>query len=81
MTETFIHPYDDLTGRRWELVAELYAAGYNWAIAVIWRDKMTGRFYGDSDRGCSCYGPFEEGGARTMGELTEITTREQAKGR
>lgn len=79
--EKFVHPYNDKTGR-WEKVAELYAGGYSWDIACVWRDTTTGRLYGDTDGGCSCYGPFEEdgygGSEYTFGDLTEVTSREQA---
>lgn len=75
----FIHPYHDRSGR-WEEVAELYDGGYDWGIAAVWRDTTTGRLYGDTDSGCSCYGPFEEPGhgAGTFGDLIEITSRDQA---
>lgn len=79
--DKFIHPYNDETGR-WEKVAELYGGGYSWDIAGVWRDTTTGRLYGDTDGGCSCYGPFEEGGyggtQYAFGDLTEITSRDQA---
>lgn len=80
--EKFIHPYNDRTGR-WEMVAELYGVGYSWGIACVWRDTTTGRLYGDTDSGCSCFGPFDEHGFGasdySFGELTEITSRDQAK--
>lgn len=78
MTEPFKHPYNDDSGR-FELVAELYAAGYSWGIACVWRDTTTGRLYGDTDGGCSCYGPFEECGWAGLGQLTEVTTRADAQ--
>lgn len=82
MSDEFTHPYNDESGR-WEKVAELYGAGYSWDIACVWRDTTTGRLYGASDSGCSCYGPFEEGDTHggseyTFGDLTEITSRDQA---
>jgi hypothetical protein len=81
MSDKFTHPYNDETGR-WEKVAELYAGGYSWDIACVWRDTTTGRLYGDTDSGCSCYGPFEEEGYGASeyaeGDLTEITSRDQA---
>lgn len=80
--EKFIHPYNDETGR-WEKAALLEAGGYSWVIAGVWRDTTTGRLYGDTDGGCSCYGPFEEGDGYggsdyAFGDLTEVTSREQA---
>lgn len=81
VSEKFIHPHNDQAGR-WEEVALLEAGGYFWSIAGVWRDKTTGRLYGDTDSGCSCYGPFDESGYGAsnyaFGDLTEITTRDQA---
>lgn len=53
------HPGVDKTGR-YELVAEVYCGGYAWGIACVWRDKATGRLYGATDEGCSCYGPWDD---------------------
>jgi hypothetical protein len=80
--EKIVHPYNDQSGR-WESIAEVFCGGYNWGIACVWRDKANGRLYGDTDSGCSCYGPFEDGGFggfsyTGIGALTEVTTREEA---
>jgi hypothetical protein len=53
------HPYNDTTGR-FEKIAEVYLGGYQWGIACVFRDRNSGRLYGDTDGGCSCYGPFDE---------------------
>lgn len=80
-SENFTHPYNDTSGR-WESVAEVYCGGYSWGIACVWRDKSSGRLYGDTDSGCSCYGPFDESGygasEYTLGDLTEVTSRDDA---
>jgi hypothetical protein len=52
------HPGLDETGR-FALVAEVYKGGYSWDLAAVWRDKTTGKLYGDTDGGCSCYGPWD----------------------
>lgn len=73
------HPYND--AERFEEIAQVYLGGYSWGIAGVWRDKTTGRLYGDTDSGCSCYGPFDE--AEFPGEITfsrckEITHEREA---
>lgn len=71
------HPYHSETGR-FEKIAEVYLGGYSWGIAVVFRDKATGRLYGDTDFGCSCYGPFDEHVFGGLGDLTEITHEREA---
>lgn len=73
------HPYNDETGR-FEKVAEVYLGGYSWGIAVVYRDKATGRLYGDTDAGCSCYGPFDEYEFPDINfaQCKEITTEREA---
>ena len=73
------HPYND--AERFEEIAQVYLGGYSWGIACVWRDKTTGRLYGDTDSGCSCYGPFDA--AEWPGEITfekckEITCEREA---
>lgn len=74
--EAFVHPYNDESGR-WDLIAEVYLGGYEWAIACVWRDRTTGRLYGDTDSGCSCYGPFE-GDGYALGHLKEVVHQRDA---
>lgn len=70
------HPYND--SERFEKIAEVYKGGYSWGIACVFRDKTTGRLYGDTDSGCSCFGPFDEAygtldeGFSGLGALTDI---------
>lgn len=59
MTEQALHPYNDHDN--FEKVAEVYLGGYEWDIACVFREKATGRLYGDRMGGCSCYGPWEQG--------------------
>lgn len=71
------HPYNDESGR-FEKIAEVYKGGYSWGIACVWKDNLTGRLYGDTDSGCSCFGPFDEQygtldqGFEGLGSLTDI---------
>lgn len=75
-----IHPYND--AERFEEIAQVYLGGYSWGIACVWRDKTTGRLYGDTDSGCSCYGPFDEAELEVvdgvMGRLIDITCEREA---
>lgn len=64
------HPYHDR--ERFENIAEVYLGGYSWGIACVWRDRLTGRLYGDTDAGCSCYGPFDEGYSGAFGSLGNL---------
>lgn len=50
--------------------------GSSWNIAGVWRERHTGRLYGDTDSGCSCYGPFE--GDYVLGDLKEIVHEREA---
>jgi hypothetical protein len=76
------HPYNDT--EHFEKIAEVYLGGYSWGIACVFRDKTTGRLYGDTDSGCSCYGPFDEGygsledGFEGLGKLIDITHEREA---
>lgn len=71
------HPYNDESGR-FEKIAEVYLGGCSWGIACVFRDKTTGRLYGDTDGGCSYYGPVDEDygsldhGFEGLGSLKEI---------
>lgn len=71
------HPYNDESGR-FEKIAEVYLGGWFWGIACVWKDKLTGRLYGDTDSGCSCFGPFDEHsgtldqGFEGLGSMTDI---------
>lgn len=74
------HPALDQTGR-YEKVAEVYCGGYSWGIAAVWRDKATGKLYGDTDSGCSCYGEWDEGefpGEFVLGRCKQITHQREA---
>ena len=77
------HPYNDDTDR-FEKIAEVEKGGYSWGIACVFRDKLTGRLYGDTDSGCSCFGPFDEDygtldqGFEGLGSLVEITHERDA---
>lgn len=79
-TAGMAHPALDSTGR-YENIAEVYCGGYGWGIAAVWRDKATGRLYGDTDGGCSCYGPWDAAEFPTMFTLSrckQITHQREA---
>ena len=40
---------------------------YQFDLRVIWKHKLSGRFYTDRDSGCSCPSPFE--GVREISDL------------
>lgn len=43
-----------------EIVGEVnYSEGYDWSIAVVFRDKQTRLYALETDSGCSCNSPFE----------------------
>lgn len=74
------HPYND--EENFDKIAEVYLGGYSWGIACVFRDKTTGRLHGDTDGGCSCYGPFDEtwgdGDFEGLGALVDITCERDA---
>lgn len=82
MSDDIKHPALDKTGR-FEQIAEVESGGYEWGIATVWRDKATGKLYGDADSGCSCYGPWDAAewpGEFTLARCKQIThVREAAE--
>jgi antirestriction protein len=73
------HPYND--SDNFDTIALAEAGSYSWGIAGVWRHKVTGRLYGDTDSGCSCFGPFEEqgwGNEKSFEDCKEITDLREA---
>lgn len=61
-----------------ELLATAEAdLSYEFDYVCLWRDLASGRYFMAKDSGCSCPTPFED--VRSVSDLTEVTTRKEAK--